>query len=129
MCDYDQPFSLWSSIHLHNVLLGTVTCTHFPQQEARKTPRMEGTTIFLYLFITTTIKRIPQCTILPFLKNKMFIPYLLYERFTLIIAPFLFMCTTKPPRIVGTTFFFHFFFITIVKKALKYTINFQSKTF
>jgi len=88
------------------------TCTswHSPQQEACEPPRMEGTTIFLFLFITTTTKRILHCTILQFETIQIVIPYLLFERFTLIFAPFLFMCTTKPPRIDGTTFFP--FFIT-----------------
>jgi len=51
-------------------------------------------------------------------KLKKIIPYLLFERFTLKFALFLFMCTTKPLRVDGTTFFFHFLFITIVKRAL-----------
>jgi len=63
------------------------------QQKARKPPRMESTTIFQFLVITTTIKRIPHCTILLFLNFKIVIPYLLFERFTLKFASFLFMCT------------------------------------
>jgi len=48
------------------VLVRTCTSWHLPQQEARKPPRMEGTTIFLILFITTTIKKIPHCPIMQF---------------------------------------------------------------
>jgi len=92
-----------SSIHIHYVLLGTLYRSALvpPGTLHHKPPRMGGTTFFLFIFITTTIKRIPYCTIIKFKNLKKIIPYLLFQRFTLIIAPFLFMCTTKPPRIGG----------------------------
>jgi len=80
----------------HSVRVRTCTLWHPPQQEARNPPLMEGTTIFLFLFIATAIKRIPQCSILQFYHFKMFIPYLRFELFTLKFAPFLLMCTTNP---------------------------------
>jgi len=46
---------------------------------------------------------------------------LTFERFTLKFALFLFMCTTKTPRIDSTTFFSQTFSITIVKRTPKYT--------
>jgi len=53
--------------------------------------------------------------------KKLLVTYFV-SGFTLKIAPFLFRCTTKPPRIEDTTFFLPFLFITIVKRALQYTI-------
>jgi len=63
-----------------SALVPVCTCAswHSPQQEARKPPRMEGTTIFLFIFITTTIKKITHCTILQLNKITNFIPYLIF---------------------------------------------------
>jgi len=63
---------------------------------------------------------VPICTRTKNLK-KLHVTYFV-SGFTLKIAQFLFRCTTKPPRIEDTTFFFKLFFITIVKRALHYTL-------
>jgi len=52
---------------------------------------------------------------------------LTFERFTLKFALFLFMCTTKTTRI-DSNFFYNFFVIPIVKRALQYTIFDQNLT-
>jgi len=92
-----------------------------------KPPRMKGTNIFLFIFITTTTKSIPHCTIRQFKNLNLFTPYLLFERFTLMFAPFLFTCTTKPPQIDGKTFFLHFFYY--LRQEGTPLNNLQSKSF
>jgi len=95
-----------SSIHLHYVLLGTLyrSALVTPGTLHHKPPRMGAHLFFIYFHYYHHQEDI--YTILQFLKIKFFIPYLLFERFTLIIAPL--MCTTKPPWIDSTTFFFNF---------------------
>jgi len=56
------------STQIHHVNLGNLYRSSLvpPGTLHNKPPRMGGTTFFLFIFISTTIKRIHNCTMMPF---------------------------------------------------------------